>query len=137
MSLRERKCNVCNIALTVDNTYPSARIRLCKTHYKEMMSRHRKDVDNNYKDQKKYYKTEKGKEAAKKATKKMVIKYPEKWKARSIARYAVKIGTLIKGKCIVCGEDKVEAHHEDYSNPLKVVWFCNKHHVEHHKTAPL
>lgn len=35
--------------------------------------------------------------------------------------------------CSKCGSDnKVEAHHEDYSKPLEVVWLCSKcHHARH------
>jgi len=26
-----------------------------------------------------------------------------------------------------------QMHHEDYTQPLKVRWFCRKHHSEHEK----
>jgi len=34
--------------------------------------------------------------------------------------------------CIVCGT-KAVAHHEDYEQPLKVVWLCQKHHMMRHR----
>lgn len=49
--------------------------------------------------------------------------------ARSQVGHALRRGELKKKPCH-CGEMKVEAHHIDYSKPLKVVWVCKKHHVE-------
>lgn len=45
----------------------------------------------------------------------------------------IKRGLLIPYPCEVCGEKKVEAHHDDYSNTYDVRWLCFKHHREHHK----
>jgi hypothetical protein len=59
-------------------------------------------------------------------------KYPEKIHARKIVYVAVRNGTLVKKKCF-CGKAKVEAHHEDYSKPLKVKWMCRKHHRKYEK----
>lgn len=64
--------------------------------------------------------------------KRMYKKYPEKWKARSLARFAVKKGIIIKKPCFFCGNKKVEGHHEDYKKPLEVIWLCKKHHTEKH-----
>lgn len=49
--------------------------------------------------------------------------------ARSAVSNALKYGRLKKVACF-CGEEKVEAHHENYSKPLDVIWVCRKHHVE-------
>ena len=59
----------------------------------------------------------------------------EKFKknVRSITRYYVRKGILIKSSCEVCGEKKVEGHHDDYNKPLEVRWLCRKHHDEHHR----
>jgi hypothetical protein len=35
--------------------------------------------------------------------------------------------------CVVCGDPKSESHHEDYSRQLDVIWFCRRHHAEHHE----
>lgn len=52
---------------------------------------------------------------------------------RDIARHKlvvyVKRGLVAKTPCIVCGDPKVEAHHEDYSKPLDVQWRCRLHHL--------
>lgn len=42
----------------------------------------------------------------------------------------LRAGKLIEEPCRICGNIKAEAHHEDYSKPLDVVWLCNKHHKE-------
>ena len=55
-------------------------------------------------------------------------KHPEKARAWSMVGRAVRNGTLIRQPCEVCGEAKVQAHHEDYSKPIDVRWLCFKHH---------
>src|SRR3990167_453291 len=54
-------------------------------------------------------------------------------KVRSLTRYAVRTGKLYEEPCEVCGEEKVEAHHDDYNKPLDVRWLCRKHHDDHHR----
>lgn len=61
-----------------------------------------------------------------------VAKYPERVKARHKVHLAVKNGSLKKQPCEVCGSEFVFAHHEDYNNPLDVVWLCRPHHREKH-----
>ena len=42
-------------------------------------------------------------------------------------------GRLAPKPCTKCGTKRNPcAHHPDYTKPLKVVWFCNKCHIEHH-----
>jgi hypothetical protein len=57
---------------------------------------------------------------------------PEKRIANQTAGNAIRDGRLIRQPCEVCGAEKVEAHHDDYSKPLEVRWLCRKHHLEHH-----
>lgn len=45
---------------------------------------------------------------------------------------AMRAGTLIRQPCVICGETKVWAHHEQYDEPLEVVWLCNAHHIARH-----
>ena len=40
--------------------------------------------------------------------------------------------SLERKPCEVCGETKVEAHHDDYTKPLEVRWLCKRHHAEVH-----
>lgn len=60
-------------------------------------------------------------------------KYPEKMRAHAAVGRAVKRGSLIVQPCEVCGtECDVQAHHEDYEQPLDVRWLCRTHHKEEH-----
>ncbi len=53
--------------------------------------------------------------------------------ANTIAGHAIRDGRLTKEPCEVCGELKVDAHHDDYEKPMDVRWLCRTHHAEHHK----
>lgn len=58
---------------------------------------------------------------------------PEKARTVGMVQNALKRGHLVKQPCEVCGVEKVDAHHEDYSKPLDVRWLCRKHHMELHR----
>jgi hypothetical protein len=66
--------------------------------------------------------------------------YKKKWdslnKVKKIAHYAannaIRDGRLKRLNCAVCGDKDSHAHHEDYSNPLEVVFYCKYHHAERH-----
>lgn len=79
-----------------------------------------------------YRSSARGKEVTAKSIRRARELYPEKARAREVVRYALVTGDLIKEPCSVCGDVKSEAHHEDYTKPLDVVWFCRYHHMEHH-----
>lgn len=55
---------------------------------------------------------------------------PEKYAARSAVSNAVRDGKLKKSPCVHCGDPRAQAHHNDYSKPLDVVWVCFKCHRE-------
>jgi len=59
-------------------------------------------------------------------------KNPEKERARRLTRAAILSGRLVQKPCEKCGEPKTQAHHDDYSQPLKVRWLCVIHHRQHH-----
>lgn len=54
---------------------------------------------------------------------------PEKVKAQRAVFVAIRNKSLKKTSCF-CGDEKSQAHHKDYSQPLEVVWLCKKHHME-------
>ena len=61
-------------------------------------------------------------------------KNPEKSKAHSAVTTAMLNGSLIRpDKCSNCSNtENIQAHHEDYSKPLDVVWLCPTCHRRHH-----
>ena len=60
---------------------------------------------------------------------------PEKVKARRVIRWLVKSKVLIPPKCCsICWKTrKVEAHHDDYKEPLKIIWTCRSCHFNIHR----
>lgn len=61
-------------------------------------------------------------------------RFPEKYHARKLLMYAVKIGNIKRGRCEICKKPNAQGHHEDYNKPLDVRWFCHLHHAEFHST---
>jgi hypothetical protein len=59
-------------------------------------------------------------------------RYPEKCKARQLVKNAIKSGKILRGKCVICNSENAEAHHEDYTKPLEIIWVCKTHHKEFH-----
>jgi hypothetical protein len=55
--------------------------------------------------------------------------------ARSYANRYQQIGKLVPKPCEGCGSDRVEKHHDDYTKPLQVRWFCRGCHLQLHPTT--
>lgn len=54
---------------------------------------------------------------------------PDARYAHRRVQVAITAGTLTAGPCTLCGKSiDVQAHHEDYANPLQVVWLCRTCH---------
>jgi hypothetical protein len=51
-------------------------------------------------------------------------KYPLRTRARNRLAHAVRRGLVKKLPCERCGRVDSQAHHQDYSKPLDVVWLC-------------
>ena len=62
-------------------------------------------------------------------------KFMVKQRARAVVYSAIKSGKLDRVPCEVkaCKNPKSEAHHNDYSKPLEVIFLCSKHHAACHK----
>ena len=65
-------------------------------------------------------------------SKRQTLKYPTKRSARKALQYAVSVGKVIKpDHCEGCFlQRKIQGHHEDYSEPLKVEWLCSECHAK-------
>lgn len=85
------------------------------------------------------YRTKVGKKIADNANKNSISKYPEKNRARQKLRYHVRVGNIKKpSECSSCPSIlNIQAHHEDYSKPLDVVWLCTTCHANLHKSYSL
>jgi hypothetical protein len=78
-----------------------------------------------------YMKTEQGRIISKNKYLKTKLLSPQKLSARNIIAKAVKRGKLQKlAFCTypACLNEKVEAHHFNYSKELEVKWLCKRHH---------
>ena len=82
---------------------------------------------------KRFLETQKGRDAMKKSTDKYNAKNKEKLQSHWKVKQAIKTGALVRAPCEVCGELKVDAHHDDYTKPLEVRWLCRDHHKELHR----
>jgi len=60
-------------------------------------------------------------------------RYPEKLKAHWAVKSAIRSGQLVAQPCEDCGSSvRIHAHHDDYSEPFQIRWFCPKHHRAYH-----
>jgi hypothetical protein len=57
---------------------------------------------------------------------------PSKYNAHLAVQRAVVAGDLEKFGCEVCGIQAVDAHHDQYDEPLQVRWLCRRHHTRLH-----
>lgn len=87
---------------------------------------HKRAVDIDYK--KRVMKTEEGRAKHRRQAAIYRARYPEKIKARNAVNSALQTGKLKRLACEVCGVERVEAHHADYTRPLDVRWLCSTHH---------
>ncbi|WP_281517596.1 hypothetical protein [Ferranicluibacter rubi] len=55
-----------------------------------------------------------------------------KYGAHLAVQRAVKAGDLARQPCKVCGIDTVDAHHDQYDDPLDVRWLCRRHYTRLH-----
>lgn len=58
---------------------------------------------------------------------------PLKYEARTAVNNAIRDGRLSKGVCEVCGSSNTQAHHEDYTKPLDIIWLCFPCHKKAHQ----
>lgn len=145
-----KKCRKCEVEKEVTEFYKgyaqckSCRYEVVKSYRASdagKKARHKEAVNSRLSGkkqirQKKYENSEKGKLAAKKYLEKRVAT-PEgkaKMAAKNAVRYALSKGKIVKLPCLICGDEKSEAHHPSYAKDMRlcVTWLCSKHHNEIH-----
>lgn len=52
--------------------------------------------------------------------------------ARRKVATEIEAGRLHRKPCEVCGAQRSDAHHDDYTKPLEVNWLCHSHHMLRH-----
>lgn len=131
-----RICSTCRISYPLDNFYrdfrrAEGRGYRCK-NCERLRYRERREKNANTFRQKdrRYYRKNRKKILTKRKIDYQLNGY--KHKAREAVKTALYKGILFRQNCIVCGVDKTEAHHPDYTKPLMVVWLCKKHHQRVH-----
>lgn len=140
--MSEKRCFKCGETKPLTDFYKHPRmadghVNKCKTCNKSDVWHHRKDNIERIRE----YDRERSKRPERVAktqrnTAEYREKYPERYAANTAVNNALRSGELEKWPCLCCGDDKVEAHHPDYSSPLSVVWLCAAHHKEIHLAYP-
>lgn len=57
---------------------------------------------------------------------------PRRYLAHLYIGTAKRLGLVTPQPCEVCGAEKADAHHDDYSRPGEVRWLCRRHHKQIH-----
>ena len=87
--------------------------------------------------QRKRGKQEHRKEANRKRQREWRKRNTIKIKAYLAVTNAIKRGDLLRGECSNCGTPNAQAHHEDYTKPLDVIWLCPICHAQEHPREKL
>lgn len=132
----QKTCFKCQRTLDIEQFYKH--LRMGDGHLNKCKDCTKKDVSSNYgnrREQYAKYERDRRKRPERKAKalsyqQKRRLTTPQKDFARDAVYKAVRDGSLQKDPCRFCGNPKTQAHHEDYSKPLDVVWVCFKCHRE-------
>ena len=147
-------CRECNVEKDLSNFYKHSamadgHLNKCIECVKARVNKHRNEniekareydkkramLPHRVKARKEYIKTDSGKISKRKTMDKYNKEYPMRYAAHIIAGNAIRDGKLVNPKkCSECDSTtKIEAHHDDYTNPLQIRWLCEKCHKTWHK----
>lgn len=132
-----KRCFKCGQLKAIDMFYrhkamKDGHLNKCIECAKSDVRAHRRECDSVRAYDRARSKTEARRAQISKTSKLWRSRHPEKYKAQTAVGNAVRDGKIVKKPCSICGDKKSHAHHEDYSKPLSVIWFCAKHHQRHH-----
>ena len=132
--MRVKRCFKCEVELSISNFYKHP--MMADGHLGKCKACTRYDVRENRKKRLDYY-LEYDRERSRdpKRIKAIGQRDPVRKAAGLALRAAVAAGRVVKRPCEVCGNPKSEAHHDDYSKPLDVMWVCRKHHADIHRPS--
>ena len=130
----KKKCLKCGEIKDIEMFYTHP--KMIDGHINKCKACTKIDVHDNYKKNKVYYQAydrERNRDEERKKRRAIYErnhreKYPEKYKARTAVNNAIRDGRLKKEPCCICGSMFSQAHHEDYSKPLDVKWYCKQCH---------
>lgn len=124
-SITEKSCRQCGKTLPIDHFY-RYKSGLTKLDCKECMidNWRIRDASSERKQWRNDYRKEHGRRES-----------PEHVMAWSLTQRAIRSKKLIRPTaCPKCGSTKnIQAHHEDYSKPLDIMWLCQLCHKDHHQ----
>ena len=153
----EKECRRCNIIKPISSFYihkqmGDGHLNVCKDCVKKRVSTHRvnnlesireydrergQQLERKAKNKQRYRKrisTEEGRRLEWEKQRAASRKHRPKKLVRAITRRAILAGILIPKPCERCeNSNDIEAHHEDYSRPLDVIWLCKACHGERHR----
>lgn len=132
-----KHCNKCDKTKGVEDFHkrsasPDGLASVCKSCQKDYDSSRLRDPKR-MKMRRDYQKTARGKEKHARACARWVEKNAIKRAAHIMVGNRVRSGEILKRPCEVCGNEKANAHHDDYAKPLEVRWLCDFHHSEWHR----
>lgn len=144
------KCKVCGATDKDAEFYTSLKSRCKECHKRSVRENRAANVDHyraydakRYNDDprvkarcKRYQATEAGRESARRSSVKWQAQNPEKRAAHVILGHRVEDGKIIKpDRCQCCNRtaSRIHGHHEDYTQPLNVIWCCSECHRQIHQ----
>jgi hypothetical protein len=141
--MKTKKCFKCHSEKALDEFYrhpmmADGRLNKCKECAKRDVRQHRRDHPDRLAAYERLRNRNPERQTARRryaqASKK---RNPQAAHARSLTMSAIRCGRLTPRKCESCGSiSNIEAHHDDYYQPLKVRWLCYHCHLAlHGKTA--
>lgn len=134
-----KKCFKCKTIKPLDEFYKHS--QMADGHVNKCKSCNKIDVTNNRNAKIDYYRAYDLKRAKNPERYKAAAAINKEWrqndkrriKCHNAVTRAIRSGKLIRQPCIRCGNEKSLAHHEDYDQPLLIMWLCQPCHKQRHK----
>ena len=128
----EKTCKKCKETMSIQEFYThkqmgDGRLSFCKECVKSRVRKYG-STDHAKEIARAWAKTPKGRAKTSRGGKRHIEQNPEKMRCRRMSANAIRDGKITREPCRVCGDEKSESHHKDYTNPFNIDWLCRKHH---------